>query len=381
MSPYQTPTSFVRPTLSALTELARDPATPRVSIALPLDPSPPQAAQNSPRLRQALSRAAADLASGEFEPAASAEVARALEQVELDLARFDGPARGALILARPGALVAFSLREAPAPFVHVGRALRVRPLLDEIGRDDRFRVLSLSMKHVVLHEADAYGMRPAQVPDLPESLEDALGFEVEREGPSVRSGGPNGRGVVSHGTGSRADERQVDLDRFHRVIVRALEKFANGGPPIVLAADRTHQGEFRRAFQHPALLAEGLDGSFDKVDDKDLHARALEVARRAQRERHQRETAELEALRGQGRTLDELSGIAAAAVAGRVRKLWIRRDERVPGLLDPALLEIVEDSSEELLDSIALRALMNGAEVTLVDPSCLPSSPACALTR
>ncbi len=381
MSPLQTPIEFVRPSLAALTELARDPGMPRVSIALPLEPSPPQAAQNAPRLRQALTKAQDELERGDFDADASAEVARSLERVEMDLSRFGGPARGALILARPGALAAFSLRAAPEASVHVGRALRVRPLLDELGRDDRFRVLALSMKRVALYEADPHGMRRVDVPDLPGSLEDALGFEVEREGPSLRSGGPTGRGVVGHGHGARADERQVDQERFHRVVVRALEKFANGGPPIVLAADRTHQGEFRRAFQHPTLLAEGLDGSFDKVDDRDLYARALEVARRGQDERDRREIAELEALRGQGRILDELSGIASAAIAGRLRKLWMRRGAHVPGLLDPGKLEVVQDDREELLDSIALRALMNGAEVHVVDDARLPASPACALLR
>ena len=332
-------------------------------------------------MRQALSKAQDELERGDFDADASAEVARSLERIELDLARFDGPARGALILARPGALAAFSLRAAPEASVHVGRALRLRPLLDELGRDDRFRVLALSMKRVALYEADPHGMRRVEVPDLPTSLEDALGFEIEREGPSLRSGGSTGRGVVSHGHGSRSDERQVDQERFHRVVVRALEKFAPNGPPIVLATDRTHQGEFRREFQHAALLAEGLDGSFDKVDDKDLHARALEVARRGQAERDQHELAELEALRGQGRTLDELSGIAAAAVAGRVRTLWMRRGAHVPGLLDPGKLEVVEDDREELLDSIALRALMNGAQVKIVDDAHLPASPACALLR
>ena len=377
MSPLQTPIAFIRPTLSALKELARDPATPRVSIALQLAPSPPESAQNATRLRHAIDQAKAELAGHEQ----GADIARALDKVEFDLTRFDGRPMGALILARPGTLVTFSLQKTPAAFVHVGRALRVRPVLEEIGRDDRFRVLSLSMKRVELFEGDAYGIRHIDVPGMPTSLEDALGFEVEREGPSIRSGGPNGRGVVSHGTGSRSDERQTDLERFHSVIVRALEKFANGGPPIVLAADRTHQGEFRRAFQHSALLAEGLDGNFDRVDDKDLHARAMAVARRSGLERGLRELGELEQLRGQGRTLDELTGIAAAAVAGRVRKLWMRRDASVPGLLDPEKLEVVQDGREELLDSIALRALMHGAEVTLVDAEHMPGSPATALLR
>lgn len=381
MSPLHTQTAFVRPTLAALTELARDPGMPRVSIALPLEPSPPQAAQNAPRLRQAVAKAQAELGNGGFDASASAEVARSLDRLELDLGRIEGPARGAMVLARPGALAAFSLREAPAPLVHVGRALRVRPLLDELGRNDRFRVLALSMKRVALYEADPHGMRRVEVPDLPASLEDALGFEIEREGPSLRSGGPSGRGVVRIGHGSRSDERQVDLERFHRVVVRALEKVAANGPPIVLAADRTHQGEFRRAFQHPALLAAGVEGSFDKVDDKDLFARALEVARRGQAERDRQDLAELEALRHQGRTLDELTGIANAAIAGRVRKLWMRRGTQVPGLLDPAKLEVVQDPKEELLDSIALRSLMNGAEVHVVDDAHLPASPACALLR
>lgn len=376
MSPLQAPIAFVRPTLSSLSELARDPGVPRVSIAIPLEPSPPQAAQNVPRLRQAVARAKSELEAGDFDPAARADVARNLERLELDLGQFEGPARGVLVLARPGSLAAFSLRTAPTALVHVGRALRVRALLDELGRDDRFRVLSLSMKRVVLFEADGYGMQRAQVPDLPASFEDALGFDTERD-----AANPQARGSGNATHSARGEDRQVDLERFHRVVVRALEKFVNGGPPLVLAADRTHQGEFRRAFQHPVLLAEELDGSFDKVADKDLYARALEVARRGQGERERHEIGELEALRGQGRTLDELSGIASAAVSGRIRKLWIRRSASVPGLLDPAQLEVVEDGREELLDSIALRAMLNGAEVTLVDDQHLPAAPACALLR
>ena len=65
-----------------------------------------------------------------------------------------------------------------------------------------------------------------------------------------------------------------------------------------------------------------------------------------------------------GKGLHRIDDVATAAAAGRVRRLLVTRDERMPGAVDPASGALVGGRPhEDVLDGIVSLVLRHGGEV------------------
>jgi hypothetical protein len=81
------------------------------------------------------------------------------------------------------------------------------------------------------------------------------------------------------------------------------------------------------------------------------------------------------AQRGQG--LDRSAAGAAAAAAGRVHRLWVKPDERMPGALDPSSGALLGGRArEDVFDALVTLVLRHGGEVIVADG--IPSGGAVA---
>jgi len=354
--------------------LVTSPVQPRVSLYLPLRPVP-NAGQNEVLARQAVEAAIKRLEAHPMSASERARFTELLQAVESTVSAQAQPVGSLAVFLDAGQLRMLPLaREVPFR-VSVGRWYVLRPLLRALAQDVRYRALAVSVKRVSLFEGDARGAVTVPRGGLPASLEDALGSELSEKQLRMRGTAAGGGNPVYYSHDAASDEQKSDLGRFHHVLSRAVASLLVGDEtPLVLVADVTHQAGLRAELRLPGLLAEGVAASPDHLSASEIHARtwplvAAELARRDESIRTRYEEA-----RNAGKALDLPDDVAFAAIAGRIRRLWLEAGRELPGCVDAASGRIVASEGDDALDSLAALVLARGGEVHVVEASSMPTS-------
>ena len=81
-----------------------------------------------------------------------------------------------------------------------------------------------------------------------------------------------------------------------------------------------------------------------------------------------------EAARNAGKALDLLDDVAAAAVAGRIRRIWLEDGRSMAGRVDLASGRIVASEGDDVYDSLAAAVLARAGEVFVVDAAAMPTA-------
>jgi len=363
----------------ALLAVIKAGVTPRISVYLPVTP-PPDAAQNEVLRRQVVDAAAKRLTALGVNPLDSA---RSLERLEASLRELahQAPARGTLVGFASGPEVrCVSLAAALPLSVSVRRCLVLRPLLWALQIEGPYRVLTVSTKQVALFEGDARGVRRAEQGALPKSLEDALGSEKTEKQLRVRGTGPAGHVPVYYTHHNASQERKIDLQRFHHAIAAAINaRVAKDVAPLVLVADTTHQSGLRAELRVPALIEAPVTASPDNWTDAQVHAQAWPQVERARLALCSAEPGSWERARNTGKGIDLLDDIATAAVAGRIRRLWLEGERALPGRVDLGTGRLSSGApDDDILESLAEIVICHDGEVGIVTGSVLPSKSGAA---
>jgi hypothetical protein len=134
------------------------------------------------------------------------------------------------------------------------------------------------------------------------------------------------------------------------------------------------QGDFRALAKLPALIPVGVAGNPDYLSLEDLQARAWPLVEAATDREEASAGAAFERARNRGKGLDLLDDVVAAAAEGRVRRLWLEAQKRVPGTIDAATGRIVAAGSadEDILEALASTVLARSGEVIVAEPSRMP---------
>ncbi|MCA8869771.1 MAG: hypothetical protein KDA67_14040 [Rhodobacteraceae bacterium] len=260
--------------------------------------------------------------------------------------------------------------------VEVSDRFYLKPLLRSVALPQHAFVLALSENGARLVEVYA-DLPPSEVrvPGLPDSAADAAG----------RASLNN----LTQGTRTaNAEGKKKLLLEYARKVDAALRPVLAGREtPLILAATDPLAPMFRSVNSYPALLAEGLPTSPDRMSKI-----ALATAVRSVLDGHY--AAQIEAARGlyheragQRRATSELNDIARAATFGAVDLLLVDIDEVVPGTVGASdgvvtLASTAGAGSFGVIDEIAGRAILAGAEVLAVRRADMPDgAPAAAILR
>jgi hypothetical protein len=347
----------------------------RVTVHLPLQRSVPEVRQNALLLEQAAREVEQRLAALAVPADVAAARAAALGAVDLDLAQLSPALRAVALLQDERGVQAVGLHTEAPWAVSVASCFALRPLLGALHRSTRYRVLAVSVNRVAHYEGDADGLREIPLPGVPASLPDALGEELT--GKELRMRGTQRGGgapaVYSHGSGK--EERKLDLVRFHEALARTLAAaLGEATLPIVVAGTDEHQSGLRATARLGALLDDGLSGNFDHATPAELAARSAPLVERWLARRTAEQAAGWERARNRGKALDLLGDVGAAALTGRIARLWVDATRVVPGGLDPATGQLVPGhGDDDVLDALCEAVLVRGGEVVPVDAGLLPS--------
>jgi len=366
------------PDRQALRALAASRPGPVVTLYLPLLRTLPEARANAAAYEGLVADAEAGLEDAGLSAAEAQGIRTQLAAVETDLRRMERPAAGLAVFHDRAGLHAYGLPDEPRRSVTVAENFALRPLLEAIHHNRRHYVLALSANRVALFQGDAFGLVAVSAQGVPASLEDALGSELTENELRVRGTQVGAGAPVYYSHDSHRDERKLDFERFHQKIARAIEAELEGrGGPIVLVATQAHHSGLRAALRLPRLLAEGVQASPDHLSPAELHARSWPLVERAVAAEDTRIAGGYERCVNRGKGLHRIDDVAAASAAGRVRRLWVKRDERMPGAVDLTSGALVGGCArEDVLDGLVTLVLRHGGDVIVGDR--IPSGAAVA---
>ncbi|NNL87201.1 MAG: hypothetical protein HKP27_16175 [Myxococcales bacterium] len=272
-------------------------------------------------------------------------------------------------MTRHGDLYLYGLPFSEPERIVVGGHAVLRPLIRAAKMFPRFRLLTVSANRVRLYSGDISSLAPLDCEALPESLEDALGTELTEPALQFQSTSGHGRHAGYHGHGGAPRGREIDLERFHQRIARALESgLSDAGPPLILAGDRVHHVGLAKALRRDIGLQQGLvEGNVDNLSESELLDRAVTAVEKTR----EAPEAALRRIAAQSALVTGAEAVAEQIVMGRVRHLWVGQSEDRLGRLDPMEAAILPPrADEELADELAALTLERGGSVdVLEDPS------------
>jgi len=290
---------------------------------------------------------------------------------------------GLAVFAAPGLFRVLRLQRPVTPLVVAADSFHLKPLWRYLQAVDRYQVLGVSRQNVRLFEGNRDALDEVELaPGVPRTITDALGAELTEPHHTVASyGGAGGQSApMHHGHGGRADEVDIDADRFFRAVDRAvLEHHSRPSSlPLLLAALPEHHHRFRAISYNPLLLADGIRINPDAVTTEELRSLAWEVVRPQWEARVAALGEEVAHARSKGLGSDDLAQVAEAAASGRVATLLIEADREIPGHLDRATGRVEFEALshpgvDDLLDDLGELVGQMGGVVLVIPPESMPA--------
>jgi len=287
------------------------------------------------------------------------------------------------LFAAEGFFRVYTLPRTVRELAVVADSFHTKPLARLLQTTDRYQVLALNLKEVKLFEGDRDALDEIELSSgVPRTITAALGDQLTEPHQTVASYGGAGAGstAMRHGHGGKADEVDIDAERFFRAIDRAiLEHHSRPSKlPLMLASLPEHHALFRKVSHNPFLTAEALDVHPDSIPNSALVERAWKLVEPHHTNRiktmadHYREAVAKD--HGTG----DLGEAASAAVTGRVATLLVEADRQIPGRLDAATgavtpADLSHPDVDDLLDDLAALAMERGADVVVVAKEHMPT--------
>ncbi|MFP3941695.1 MAG: hypothetical protein ACLF0P_15460 [Thermoanaerobaculia bacterium] len=267
----------------------------------------------------------------------------------------------------------------------------LKPLLPLLSGDGRFYVLALSQKHVRLLEATRHSVRELDLGDLPTSLDDALGYEVEESHLQYHTGtrtAQGNRSPVYHGQGGGEDDAKPEILKFFNMLDDGVGSLvADRQAPLVLAGVEFLFPIYREAADYPHLVEGGVPGNPDELGDDELRDRAWPLVEPLFRRSQEDAEARFRELLGTGQASAQLEEVVTAAYDGRVESLFVALGTRRWGRFDPENRQVIlaegnGPGTEDLVDAAAIQSVLKGGAVFAVEPDQVPEGgPVAAVFR
>ena len=292
---------------------------------------------------------------------------------------------GLALLAAPDLFEVFELQRPVRENLIVADTFYLKPLLRIAQSADRYQILCLTRDRAQLFEGNRDALDPVDLVETPATSAEALGTEVTRQHQSVRSA--SGQTPIYHGVGQKKEEVDGDRDRFFRAVDRGVTEHHSKPSrlPLMLVALKEYHTPFRTLSRNPYLLAVGIDADPGAMGVEQLRVRAWEQMEPVYLERLALLTREYQLARTRQLGFDDLSAVAAAAVAGRVQVLLVEADRQIAGRVDPASGRIEQGALcdpevGDVLSDLAAAVLRMKGQVVVVPRERMPSDTGVAAT-
>lgn len=262
----------------------------------------------------------------------------------------------------------------PVPEVAtVATTFHLKPLLRIQQSAERYQVLALNRREIRLYDGNRDQLDEVTLaPGVPATITAALGDEHTEPHETVASYGGTAQGSnMRHTQGTKADEADIDEQRFLRAVDRAiLEQHSRpAGVPLILAALAQYHTPFREVSHNPFLYEMGIEADPAALTAADLCERAWSVIEPEFRARLKKHAETYGAAHARALASDDYEYVANAAAASRVETLLVEADRIIPG-----------PGGDDLLDDLAELVLQRGGRVVVVPAADMPTTTGLAAT-
>jgi hypothetical protein len=373
------------PVFQRLKPLLADYPTPCLSLYLPTFRAFPDSQQNPVKYRNALKELKTSLEQkhrGQDHSALLEPFERLLDDGDF----WAHPQDGIAVFGAPGFFHVEKVQRPVPSLVVVNDHLYVKPLVRVFQSDDTYQILALDRKEIKLYQGNRYVLdEVVMAPSVPRTIEDALGPDVKQQGVermATHGAGKGGQGMQAHhGHGSKKDEVGVDIERFFRVIDRAICE-AHSKPselPLILAALPEYHTHFRDISKNPFLIDEAIHKNADAMTRDQLRDEAWKLMEPRYHARLQQILDMYHAQKARAMATDDLTHAVEFATDGRIGTLIVEADRRIPGHIDgrmPRREAALRDGPAvdgDILDDLAERVLKTGGQVIVAPLGSMPT--------
>lgn len=373
--------AFTRDDLDVLLNTEKGPC---VSVYLPTHRSGKKTLQNVTRFKNAMG------AVQELIPEIDPEPVMGLVE---DTAFWQHQNEGFAMFISPDFLRIYRLPRRFSEVVAVADRFHLTPVMPLVVYDSVFFILALSQNECKLFKCTMQTCREIRPKNLPESLAQALRFDLQEKqlqfhtaSPAPRQGGK--KSVAFHGHGVNTDEDKTRILRYFQAIDKALTDFLGSrNEPLILAGVDYLHPLYKTANSYPHLLEEGIKGNMEEEKIQDLHGAGAKIVEPVIRQDLDRAVKQYHDLKGTGRTANDLEQIVKESTAGRISHLVFSEDEHAWGEFIPEQGTVIlhaekQKQDQDLLNTAVCHAMRNGASVFPVPGTQMPDqSPAAAVFR
>lgn len=268
----------------------------------------------------------------------------------------------------------------PGREILVNSSFLITPLIPLMTSKEHFYLLVISKKQAKLFRADSFGMEYVDVPNLPQGMDEGLGYDKEVS-TTFRAGGGGTGGSNFHGAGGgNNNDDKVELATYLEAVDDVIwkEVLHTENAPLLLAGVEYLIPVYRSVSDYNFVYEDALTGSHERDDTMRLYELAME---KMVPYFQQRTMKALDLYGNQSATSLTTSiqdDIIPAAHYGQVAHLFVQKGAHVWGTFDEmnnqlSINETQGKDDEDLLDTAVARTLLTGGEVYLLDKEMMPA--------
>ncbi|WP_447978606.1 baeRF3 domain-containing protein [Candidatus Nitrospira bockiana] len=368
-----------------LKTLAARSEPPSLSLFMPTHRAGPEIQQDPIRLKNLLKQAEAQLTDRMRAPEARAFLQPVHELLE-DAAFWRHQSDGLAVFRAKDVFRVYRLPLAFTEFLSVSDRFYLKPLMPVLSQEGRFFVMALSQQAVRLLECSAHSVHQRDLPNAPQGVTAAEGYEqpeTQLQLQPITPPGQPGSGIV-HGHGSSTDVDDRNIERYLRQVNKAVaDALRDERAPLIVAAVEYLHPLYRAVNSYEHLLDRGVTGNPDGLKPEELHQQALSVVKPYFQEARNKAAADYREGLAKGRASHAIDEIVRAAHQGRVASLFIALGASCWGRFDPQTyaVEVHEQEQagdDELFDLAAVQTLLHAGAVYAVPPDQVPDGHAAA---
>jgi len=265
----------------------------------------------------------------------------------------------------------------------VAESFHTKPLRKYLQSLERYNVLGLSRHDYHIYEGDRHSLTELVLaPGIHKNIQEVLGSELTEKHSTVASYGGVGNGShnMHHGQGGKAEEVDIDAERFFRFVAKTINDHYSkpSGLPLILAALPKHHHLFHNVSNILSLLPDSIDVNPKSVEKDELVKRAWKVMESYYMGIIDKACDVYQEAKSKGTASDNLSDIAVAAAAGRADTLMIEADRQIPGKIINKTGSIEKGNLEnpemdDLLDDIGELVTKMGGKVMVIPHEKMPT--------
>ncbi|WP_409227938.1 baeRF7 domain-containing protein [Gudongella sp. SC589] len=376
--------------LDVLKELSQMDLNGLVSIYLPTFKQGQEANQSRIRLKNLIRDAEESLVENGFSEKVALALLKPATKLLDETIFWQNQELGLGIFLSPEEMRYYKLPFEVEELAIVSNRFYIRPLLKLFTSIENFNVLTLSQAEVKLFEANPYGIKKIEVPEIDELVENYIpANELHQEATSPK-GAASGGGPGMHGYNEMSKTEKNEISKHLRSIDKEVNKVLKDTkhPLIVYSVDYIYP-MYREVSSYPNLMEESIKGSPEGVGEKEIHQKAVDVFKPRVEKRLEKEIEKFMTLLNTDSKLgtDSIERIVLSSNNGGVDTLFIAEDVQKWGVFNEEDNSLDVNNKEDvghvdLMDKAAMLTLSSGGTVHVLQRDKMPSGkPIAAVLR